>query len=174
MWSILGLEGEIMRKSSFMLGSVMASLLAGCASTHVPLGPVGPNPAVPPTISANGRLEVLSDLEVRRDANEFAFNPVFYQHTDYDIYNLRGGKVRHVSNSTGKYSEDAEVVSLPPGKYIIKAQAQGYARVSVPVVIEPGRRTRVHLDAKWSPPQGTQTAVLVITPGGYPVGWRSD
>jgi hypothetical protein len=163
-----------MKNIPVILGTALVSLLLGCTSTPVALAPVGPNPAGPLNMATTGRLEVFSAQHTCRDGNEFDPSPSWYQHTDYTVYNLNGKRVRHVFNSVGHYEEAPAVITVPPGRYLVSARAQGYLRVKVPVVIESGRTTRVHLDAKWNPPAGTPKAELVEVPGGYPVGWRTD
>jgi hypothetical protein len=125
-------------------------------------------------MAATGQLEVYSALQTRRDGNEYDPDPLWHQHTDYTVYDSDGKRVEHVFNTIGHYEEAPRVITLPAGRYVVSARAQGYLRVRVPVEIEGGRTTRVHLDAKWKPPVNTPKAELVEVPGGYPVGWRSD
>jgi hypothetical protein len=82
--------------------------------------------------------------------------------------------VRHVFNTVGHYEETPNMITLPAGSYVVVARAQGLLRVKVPVVIEGGRTTRVHLDAKWNVPTDTPKTELVQILGCYPVGWRAD
>jgi len=125
-------------------------------------------------MSATGELEVFSALQKCRDGNEFDVNPAWYQHTDYTVYNLKRERIKHVFNTVGHYAEAPCLITLPSGEYLVQAQAQGYLRVTVPVVIEPGQTTRVHLDATWKPSTQSPKMQLVSTPSGYPVGWRPD
>ncbi|MGA3266332.1 MAG: hypothetical protein ABSE16_05870 [Verrucomicrobiota bacterium] len=54
------------------------------------------------------------------------------------------------------------------------SKGKDYLWVDVPVVIEAGRTTRVHLDDAWQLPPDAPTTKLVSLPGGHPVGWRAD
>jgi hypothetical protein len=163
-----------MKRIPIIFGTAIASLLLGCSTTPVALAPVGPNPTRAANMSANGQLEVYSALQTQRDGNEYDPDPAWYQHTDYMVYDLNGKRVRHVFNTVGHYEEAPNVITLPAGSYLVAARAQGLLQVKVPVVIESGRTTRVHLDAKWRVPAGTSKGELVEIPGGYPVGWRAD
>src|SRR5580692_1325102 len=134
-----------MKNILIVLGTVLTSLLLGCASTPVALAPVGPNPSGPVHMAATGQLEVFSAVQTERDGNEYDPNPAWYQHTDYTIYDSTGQRVQHVFNSVGHYSQAPNVISLPAGNYLVKARAQGHLQVKVPVMIRSGRTTRVHL-----------------------------
>ena len=144
----------------------MTSLMLGCASTPVAVAPVGPNPNGALSSTAEGQLEVYSALIPHTEGN----NPTWYQHADYRIYDQRGKLVAHVDNTLGHYARSPRPVSLPPGNYIVRAAAEDYLSVKVPVVIAPGRVTRVHLDDAWRPVNVRRTE-LVSLPAGNPVGW---
>ncbi|HTV62427.1 MAG TPA: hypothetical protein VMH30_07655 [Verrucomicrobiae bacterium] len=154
--------------SVFIIGGALSLLLAGCA-TPVALAPVGPNPDGFQTGSADGQLEVFSALQTRTAG----LDPSWYQHADYYLCNPEGQRLRTVYNATGYYSQSPRVVSLPAGKYLVKTRANGILWVEVPVVIDAGHVTRVHLDGKWQPPANTPQNELVNGPG-YPVGWRPE
>ncbi len=151
-----------------LLGAGLGFLLAGCA-TPVALTPVGPNPAGRENTAADGDLVVFSRLHGCSEGN----NPVWYQHSDYNIYNLQGKLVKHVGNAIGRYEQAPLVVALPSGNYLVRSRANDYLRVEVPVIIERGRTTRVHLDGGWKYPAGTPMNELVSLPDGNPVGWRA-
>ena len=158
-----------MRLSPVSFGAGLALLLTGCTSTPVVLAPVGPSPAAIGRAGSNGQLVVYSAWQGRTEGN----NPVWHQHSDYVLYDPQGRRLRYVDNTVGNYERTPRVVTLPAGKYFVKAQAEDYLGVKVPVVIEPGRTTRVHLDGDWKPPVATPTTELVSVPAGYPVGWRA-
>jgi hypothetical protein len=46
--------------------------------------------------------------------------------------------------------------------------------VRVPVLIERGRTTRIHLDDRWNIPANTPRSEFVWMPAGVPVGWRTS
>lgn len=152
---------------SLMLGAVLA-LLPGLVSAAPVLAAVGPNPYAPQTVSTGGHLEVFSALEGHSEGD----NPPWYQHADYYLLDRQGRELRHVYNVVGYYAQAPRPVALSAGQYLVKAPAKNGCWLEVPVVIEPGRTTRVHLDGDWKYPAGTPGAALVDSPAGYPVGWR--
>jgi hypothetical protein len=156
-----------MKKNSIILGSMLAALLAGCATSPVVIAPVGPDPARQMTMNRDGQLKVDSSLTWRSEGD----NPPWRQHTGYVIYNEQGKVVKHVGNTVGYYAESARLVNLPPGKYVVKARAKDYMWVEVPVVIEPGRITKVHLNDTWHPATAARKTELVSLPSGNLVGW---
>ncbi len=164
----------VMKKIPFVLGTALSLLLCGCASIPVELAPVGPNPAVRADLNDNGRLEVFSALQQRRDGNDYDPNPGWRQHASYNVCKQNGERVRHVFNTVGHYATEPQTICLPPGRYLVTAPAEGALKANVPVVIEPGRTTRVHLDGQWLPPAAAPKSDLVQFPGGYPVGWKED
>lgn len=153
-----------------VIGTALTSLvLVGCASKPVVVSPIGPNPNRTETQTADGQLEVLSALVGRTEGD----NPSWYQHRDYAIYNEKGVVVKRVHNTVGYYETAPHVISLPPGKYIVKAEAKDYPNVTVPVIIDQGRLTRVHLDDAWLTP-AVNVTTFVKLPTGSPVGWSPD
>lgn len=101
---------------------------------------------------------------------------VWYQHSAYRIYDTEGKRIKYVGNAIGKYDDAPQTVTLPPGNYTIKARAEGYrfVLVNVPIVIESGKTTRVHLESGWNPPAVPPGVELVRASSGYVVGWRAD
>jgi hypothetical protein len=164
-----------MKKIPIILGMALTSLLIGCATTPVALTAVGPNPNGVRFAGSQGRLEVFSCREQQSDdQNQGSMDPIWYQHTDYDIYNRQGKWIRHVDNTTGHYAEAPRLVTLPTGQYYVEARAAGYVSVRVPVTVARGQVTRLHLDDTWKPPTGIVTSKLVRLPGGEPVGWSTN
>ena len=158
----------------FLIGAI--PLLASCASHPVALAPVGPGPSAGgSTAGGSGRLEVFSGLAEESDnQNQGSKDPVWYQHTDYTVYDARGKLVEHVDNTVGHYAKAPRLVSLHTGNYRVKARASEGQLVEVPVVIERDRTTLVHLDEQWTLPPDTPKTEIVCAPDGYPVGWRAD
>jgi hypothetical protein len=141
----------------------------------VVLAPVGPDPSGFENPSASGQLEVYSGLAMQSDnQNQGSHDSVWYQHTDYAIYDLQGKMVRDVGNTIGHYEEAPRCMVLPAGKYVVQAQANDYLQVRVPVTIERGRTTTVHLDDNWNMPAGVPATALVSLPNGQAVGWRAS
>lgn len=164
-----------MKKIFIIPGIALISLLAGCSSTPVALTPVGPNPISLKSPGPNGQLEVFSYRHERSDnQNQGSTDPTWYQHTDYEIYTSNGRLVEHIENNNGHYGRAPRVVNLPAGKYFVSAYAVGRLPVRVPVVIERGQITRIHLDDNWKPPVGIVKTELVKLPDGKPVGWQTN
>jgi len=164
-----------MKGACIFLGSGLVALLVGCSSTPVAIAPIGPNPAGGERLASKGELEVFSNLtEQSDDQNQGSTDPVWYQHTDYGVYDLHGKLVERVSNAAGHYGRAPRRVALPAGQYLVRARAKDYLSVEVPVTIEGGRTTRVHLDDNWRPPADTPRRDLVNLPNGNPVGWRVE
>ena len=166
-----------MKMKTTLLLAGLVPLLASCVSQPITLAPVGPSPFAGLSASAGiGQLQVFSSLaEQTDDQNQGSSGgePVWYQHTDYSIYNGRGTRIKHVDNSVGHYATAPRIISLSPGNYTVKAEARDWLTVTVPVVIERDRLTKVHLDGDWNPPPGTPKAEVVTAPNGSPVGWRA-
>jgi hypothetical protein len=136
----------------------------------VALAPVGPDPVASASQESGGRLQVFSSLIGCSEGN----NPSWYQHTGYYVYDLHGGLVKHVDNTVGHYEEAPRQVRLAAGKYLVKAQANDYFWVEVPVIIERGQTTRVHLDDRWQVSPDVSKAEVVSLPNGNAVGWRAE
>jgi hypothetical protein len=100
-------------------------------------------------------------------------DPIWYQHSAYFIYGPQGKRIKYVGNTIGKWDEPPQTVTLPAGRYTVKARAEGCAPVEVPVVIERGKTTAVHLESGWTLPAGPPGTEIVRGPGGYAVGWRA-
>jgi hypothetical protein len=162
------MKGRTMKRKAIIAGAALAWILTGC-STPVSVATVGPNPANVSDNSDYGRLQVFSALVGRTEGD----NPTWYQHRNYVIVDQNGKTVMRVANRAGKYDISPQVVSLKPGKYIVKAESTDYFRVEVPVLIERGMTTRLHLDDTWKPANASQSD-LVILPSGTPVGWSLD
>jgi len=151
------------------------ALLVGCASApvaSVTLAPVAPSPFAARSLSADGSLEVFSRLSRRSDdGNMGSTDPIWYQHTDYKVYDRDGRLRERVDNTVGHYDAAPTVVNLPPGEYRVQARSADYDWVNIPVTIKPGEITRVHLDGQWSPPGFAEKRQIVSLPDGRPVGW---
>lgn len=157
-----------MNKAEKIFVIAVMFMLAGCASAPVILSsPVGPNHYGRPDGTENGRLEVFSSMEGQIEGD----NPTWFQHTDYRILTAKHQPFKHVWNKVGYYTQEPRVVSLPAGKYLVDAQSTDFFSVEVPVVIQQGKLTTVHLDGKWMPPAGASKAEIIYLPQGCAVGW---
>jgi hypothetical protein len=159
------------------IGSVGTGiLLAGCVGPKgLVLEPVGPNPAT--TASANaaiGTLVVYSAQEASADFNMRDTRRPEY--SSYQIYNRDGSLRETVDNTSDSILQRPRRVELPPGTYRISAVANGYGLVTVPVTIQPGCDTIVHLEGGYSWPghPAFDRSNSVRLPDGEVVGWKSQ
>jgi hypothetical protein len=149
-----------------IVAAIISLLVAGCASKPVVLPPVGPAPENQTYIPAKGYLRVFSDTE----PHEIGENFYYYPHKSYLIYTESGQQFKYVANHVGDMDESPARVSIPAGRYYVLADSSSYGRVKVPVIIEAGRMTVVHLDSAWRSSRSRQTGVVRL-PNGEPVGW---
>lgn len=151
-----------------LIGAAIIPLLAGCASTPVALNSVGPEPINPEAFIPKGYLQVFSDTDAIRDGD----GPSYYPHTGYSIHDESGKVVQFVPNHIGDMDESPTIMAIPAGDYTVVAESSAYGRVTVPVVIQKGRSTVVHLDRDWRPSANISTNELVYLPNGEAVGWK--
>lgn len=151
----------------------LAGLMAGCATSRSPgeLGRVGPDPSAVTTVSADGVLRVFSAYEVRADFSEL--DRARRRHSDYEVVSVARGTSLRVRNDTSSAAEGPAQVRLAPGEYRVTARANGYGVVVVPVVVEAGRPTEVHLEGGAGAVSSPDPAALVRLPGGEVVGWKA-
>jgi hypothetical protein len=147
--------------------------LAGCASSHpeLVLRPVGPPPGGTASPGRPGQLQVFSALDTSANFNT---TPYRQRYTDYEVYSAEGKeRVRDVRNDTGKLLDGAAAVSLPPGNYKVIARANGYGKVTVPVLIQADQTTIVHLEGShwWPRSSAIFDSNPVRLPNGQIVGW---
>jgi hypothetical protein len=158
-------------KNISLIGAVIIPLLSGCASTPVALNSVGPAPATPAgEYVATGWLRVYTAT----DAHEIGDNTYYYTHTGYHIYTEDGKLWKYIPNHTGDMDESVANVQIPEGKYKVLARSEPYNVVIVPVLIQAGKTSEVHLGAHWTPPLNAPTNEIIYFPDGRPVGWKSS
>ncbi len=157
-----------MKEIHIPMVAVLAVALTGCSTAPVAVEPVGPNPAYSGGRIAEGALQVFSNMIGRSEGDD----PPWYQHANYNIYDQQGKLLKHVNNTIGYYESAPRLIVLPAGEYLVKAPASDYLWVSVPVRIEGGQTTRIHLDDKWMPPANVSNGMVVRLPNGEPAGWR--
>jgi len=150
------------------IGSV--PVLVSCAGSGRVLGPVGPQPVHVDTLAPAGILKVYTATEKYADGSL-----PYFPHTGYTVY-AEDGKtvVTNVANASSVYDEDAWLVQLPAGKYVVKAKADVYGTVQVGVVIEKGELTTVNLRYDWNhPPPPGKASDWVRLCDGTVVGWSA-
>jgi hypothetical protein len=107
--------------------------------------------------------------------NEFPDNAAHYQlaHTSYTIRSQDGKVVKQVQNAENEDDPTPALVSLPPGRYDVEAQADQYGLVTVPVVVESGKLTVVNLQRTPNPVvQSVDKNDAVVLGEDTIVGWR--
>ncbi|HEY3857601.1 MAG TPA: hypothetical protein VGO67_24730 [Verrucomicrobiae bacterium] len=162
-----------MKKPWIIAMAAVAGMLSGCATSTVLRVPVGPDPASASVGGVDGTLKVFSAKE---QEDNVGFENPYNQRTDYYVYDSNGKEAQHVTdNNKGHFEAIPRGIELPPGRYSVKALAAvGLGEwVTVPVVIESGRTTEVHLNGSWRPPSDTPQREIVQSPGGFPMGWRA-
>jgi hypothetical protein len=148
------------------VGFGLLLLLSSCRTAPMHPETVGPRESRVGFGKGVGSLVVYSDTEERR----LDIGIPYYLHTCYLIESSSGELVRWVENHVGDMDQQPQTVRLGSGKYVIVAESSSYGRVYVPVVIEPGHVTELHLDGAWTP---APDRTLVLLPDGEPIGWRA-
>lgn len=149
----------------------MPLILAGCLSTRntVVLDEVGP-PRHEHQNSGNGTLIVYSAYD--STSNDWESDAYGRWYTNYSIANKDGSDSRKIKNTTPE--DEPEEVSLLPGQYIVRAEANGYGTVTVPVRVEAGGTTVIHLEGSYSwPGEVPSGSAAVKLPDGEVIGWKS-
>jgi len=129
---------------------------------------VGPSVAVG-NEEHNGFLTVFSATEWTTTDGD---GPSQLSYTNYQIDAADGSLFQEVAN--GDY-EPTRVI-LPIGIYTVVAWSDTSGEVSVPVAIETGKLTVVHLESEkdWQEASaGIRSADLVRLPNGQPIGFRA-
>ncbi|HTB82912.1 MAG TPA: hypothetical protein VK742_04590 [Candidatus Sulfotelmatobacter sp.] len=146
-------------------------LLTGCASHPVALlAPIGPDNASYDAASLHdtGYLQVFTSTE----AHTIGDGPLYYTHTGYNIHDMSGRRIRYVRNHVGNMDNKPTAVQIASGRYYVVAKSATHGRLSVQVVIEPGKTTEVYLDGSWRSVPTSDTNSIVFMPNGDAVGWR--
>jgi|ERR1700733_9465731 hypothetical protein len=119
----------------------LALLTTGAFAQPTLLKAVGPDTQTLRARDFVGTLEVFTATEARADGKD----AYYYPHTSYEVF--RDGKpFRHVDNGRTLEIETPSRVTLQKGNYTVVAQSEADGTVKVPVKIETGRTTVVHLD----------------------------
>jgi hypothetical protein len=159
---------------------------AEAAPQVIELNQVGPDPALAAQHSSDGLLQVYTarerapidiNAEVFFCNNDFGKNEFLLgtSRTAYAIYDQENHLVRRVRNTTGLNDPNPTLVQLSPGVYRIKAEAADSGNVTltvmVPVCVQAGLTTALHLDGNCSPAsiEGNEPVRL---PNGSFVGWH--
>jgi hypothetical protein len=152
---------------SLLLAAGIVPGLAGCISAPTPLALVGPDAHGRMGAGPEGYLEVFTATQTI----DVDFHSYFSPHLGYDVNDLSGQCVKFVPNHTSDLDEAPDRVALPPGTYQVVAESTWCGLVSVPVVVQPGKTTVVHLDGNEWRPAPAAASHLVYLPNGEAVGW---
>jgi hypothetical protein len=152
-----------------ILSVAIAVLVASCASAPLTIvhDTVGPGFAIA-NQEHNGFLMVYSATEW----TNYDDGPGLLSYTNYQIDAADGTLFQEVSN--GDYEPTR--VTLPKGTYTVVAWSDTSGEVSVPVAIEAGKITVVHLEREkdWKEASArVRSADLVRLPNGQPIGFRA-
>ena len=146
---------------------------SGCVSKPIALLPVGPDARGSAVTGTKGYLQVFSATE--KSIPFASDDPTYFNlHPGYDINDAAGKSVRFVANHMSNMDEWPDEVTLPAGAYNIIATSVCCGLVTVPVIIQKGKTTVVHLDRNWWPPSNTPTNQLVFLPDGEVLGWSGS
>jgi hypothetical protein len=159
--------------NSLLISVSIMLLLSSCALTPIAVDPVGPAPTGSKPVALNwtgqGWLRVYTATDIVPDGKT-AF---FYPHTGYEVYTESGKLLEYVPNHVEATDESATLLQIHAGRYRVLAQSERYNAVSVPVVIQPGKITEVHLGCHWLAPSNASTNEIAYLPDGRPIGWKS-
>jgi hypothetical protein len=154
---------------------VAAALVAGCVSQQrgLVLDPIGPPNPQSVGAGSNGTLVVFSAFDPHADFNDL---PYLRHYTDYKITYQNHKLVETVHNANDTLLEGPKRVQLPVGAYFIVARANGYGVVTVPVIIQAGQITTVHLEGSpaWQNRAQLSQSNPVRLPDGQIAGWRAS
>src|SRR5882757_2381843 len=153
-----------------ILSVATAILVGSCASAPPTIvhETVGPGAAVASPQEHNGFLTVYSATEWTTNDD----GPSLLNYTNYQIEAADGTLFKEVSN--GDYEPTR--VTLPKGAYTVLAWSDTSGEVSVPVAIEAGKITVVHLETEQDWKEASvriRSADLVWLPHGQPIGFRA-
>lgn len=126
-------------------GICLAVLCTGCATGRydVGLSPAEPRAVYPSNAAPCGTLVVYSagDPGIHFDALAYRAH-----YSDYELQTVDGKSLKRVHNDNDSGVGGPRNLRLPPGRYRVVAHANGYGKVTVPVVIRPDKVTTLRLD----------------------------
>jgi hypothetical protein len=155
---------------SLLFAAGIVPCLVGCVSGPTALAPVGPEAHGRTRPGPEGYLEVFTATR----AVDTDFHSNFNPHLGYNVSDLSGKWVEFVPNHASDLDETPDLVPLAPGTYRVVAESTWCGLVWVPVVVQQGKTTVVHLDGnQWRPASGA-FGHLVYLPNGEAVGWSSQ
>ncbi len=161
-----------MKLHRITLSISLAVSLAGCASAGSlqVLEAVGPGPLHSVSQQPEGYLVVYSATDPYFDQG------IFYEpHSSYTLHSEDGNLLKRVQNASDYIDQTPTRLRLPVGTYHVHALARRHGTVVVPVVIEHGRTTYVHLDREPKQPAlKSASNQQVRLPNRKIVGWKAN
>lgn len=156
--------------------TLAATLVSGCAAgkNGLVLNTVGPSPSQSMAAgSTNGTLLVYTAYT--RNADFFGRDSRRPEYSDYKIVSADGNLVLRVHNNNGTILQDLKSVELAPGKYNIFARVNGYGHLAIPVMVEGGQTTVLHLEGgnSWPNEAAFNATNSVSLPDGRIIGWKA-
>ena len=150
-----------------MIPAIIA-VLSGCTTAPPTVIRDTVGPALARAQARNGTLMVYSGTAWMTNNDD---GPALLVHTSYEIGDRTDGAlIKQVVNG----DDEPERVTLPEGHYTVVAQSDNFGTVIVPVAVEAGKTTALHLEREkdWriSTKAGTD---LVRLPNGQPIGIRA-
>ncbi len=150
----------------------LAVLMSGCIAPResiVVQEPIGPTPVLErATRKPQGHLVVFSEQETKSVGDSD-----YTVHSNYKIYS-EGKLLMSVPNQEGNFGEEPSAVGLPAGFYTVVANAAKFRSVTVPVVIDDFKTTRLYLDGSGARlKKSGEEGDFVRLPDGSIVGWRA-
>ena len=164
-----------MNKQHALIAIGAAMLFTSCTSAEPTIvsAPVGPRPPGLHEGEYVGFLTVYSATEQHPDGDNTYANV----HTDYRIYRANGRLFKQVRNSLSPTDETPERMTLPKGSYVVVAQSETMGTVSIPVVIQTGKATDLHLERvkDWKAlAVNARESDYVRLPNGQIIGYRAN
>jgi hypothetical protein len=158
---------------SLLLSSVLITSVAAAASPIL-LDPVGPEANRVDRAAVRGVLMVYSGVEVQQRGNDST--DTYTHRSNYEIWSADASRrVAKVRNASPLFvaDEGPTRVELVPGQYRVKAMANAYSWVDVPVIIAANRVTAVHLDGSLGVDKTRSSSEKIYLPDGEIVGSRA-
>jgi hypothetical protein len=150
-----------------IIGAAVIPFLNGCVSGPTALKPVGPDATSSVESALQGHLLVYTATQ----AGEDYIRGNFLQLTGYEIKNASGKRFAFVADQDSGWNGSPERVTLPAGTYNVIAESADYGLVTVPVVVQSGRTTAVHLDRDARTPKPYSPKALVQFSDEEKGGW---
>jgi len=137
------------KHATWLALAILAAAFTGCADIprETVLSTAGPAPMATRPRSA-GFLVAYTPVKLPPMNSD----TLYYPHSSYALFDSHGVFLRRVRNHLGPWDESPECVSLPPGRYTLRAQSDFPGDLIVPVIIRGGRTTTVDLakDSRYS------------------------